>query len=203
MGNSRIVRFDATRNASGDASVVTEIDNAEQPVVSADARWLAYIREVGGRGSLWIRPIGGPQVSQSQPGADSEREIAGPQFDVREAALSTYSQVAFSSWQGSEYRLFTIDLPSGRITPFTSTGCSARYPAFSPDGRWIAFSCEKSGVWQLTAMNFVTGEKRQLTTADCNSVTPAWTRDSRSLIYATDCGRGLGMTALSKIEVVR
>ena len=197
--NSRVVRFEAAENASRGIAVVTEVDDGEQPAVSADGRWLAYIREVRGRGSLWIRPVDG---LESEGKSSSEREIAGPQYDVREDTFSPAGQVFFSSWQTKQYRLFSVDLRSGVIAELTSVGCSARYPAFSPDGQWIAFGCEKGGVWQLTSMNLLTGEKRQLTTADCNSVTPAWTRDSRSLIYATDCGRGLGIMALSKIEVV-
>lgn len=198
--NSRVVRFEATEKASKGAAIVTEVDEGEQPTVSADGHWLAYIREVRGRGSLWIRRVDGLE-SEVKPGG--EREIAGQQYDVREVAFSPEDQVVFSSWQTKQYRLFSIDLRTSLIAALTSVGCSARYPAFSPDGQWIAFSCERRGVWQLTAMNLRREEKHQLTTADCNSVTPAWTRDSRSLIYATDCGRGLGIMALSKIEVVR
>jgi len=52
-------------------------------------------------------------------------------------------------------------------------------------------------------MNRATAQQHQLTAGDCNSITPAWSPDSRSLIYATDCGRALGITALSKLNVVR
>lgn len=198
-GESRIVKFEATPGTPGNTAVVPEVDDAEEPVVSADGRWLAYVREVRGRGSLWIRPLG---ASQSHARWGIEHEMAGPQYDVREAAFSPEDQLFFSSWQAKQYRLLSVDSRSGVITALTSVGCSARYPAFSPDGQWIAFSCERSGVWQLTAMNLLTRVQRQLTSADCNSITPAWTRDSRSLIYATDCSRGLGTTALSEIEVV-
>jgi hypothetical protein len=198
--SSRIVRFEASADATGDEAVVTEAADAQQPAVSPDAKWLAYIREVRGRGSLWVRPLGGTQgESSSAP----ERELAGPEYDVREFGFSPDAQVFFSSWQTRQYRLYSVDSQSGAIAELTSARCSARYPALSPDGRWIAFSCERDGVWQLVAMNLRTAEQRQLTSADCNSITPAWTRDSKSLIYAADCGRALGVTALSKIDVVR
>jgi Tol biopolymer transport system component len=79
--------------------------------------------------------------------------------------------------------------------------CSARYPAISPDGKWMAFSCERGGTWQVQVMNFETGKQMQLTNADCNAVSPIWTLDSKELIYATDCGRGLGLTALAKLSL--
>jgi Tol biopolymer transport system component len=81
--------------------------------------------------------------------------------------------------------------------------CSARYPAISPDGEWLAFSCGQRGAWQIHVMNLHTREQVQLTKADCNSVTPVWTLDSKNLIYATDCGRGLGLTALAGLTVVQ
>jgi Tol biopolymer transport system component len=77
-----------------------------------------------------------------------------------------------------------------------------RYPAVSPDGRWLAFSEEDTGAWQLGIMNLATGEEHRLTNGDCNSVTPAWYADSETLVYAMDCGRGLGLTALFRILAV-
>jgi len=96
-----------------------------------------------------------------------------------------------------------VDTDSGGIKEMPAPGCSARYPAASGDGEWLAFSCEQTGTWQLHAMNLRTRSQTQLTDADCNSVSPAWTSDSKSLIYASDCGRGLGLTALAKLSVVR
>jgi Tol biopolymer transport system component len=51
-------------------------------------------------------------------------------------------------------------------------------------------------------MNLATGEEHRLTNSDCNSVTPAWYADSETLVYAMDCGRGLGLTALFRILAV-
>jgi hypothetical protein len=198
VGTSRIVRFEAARSVSDDAGII-DVDDGEQPVVSPDGRWLAFIREIHSRGSLWIRPL---DSLQSEARSNLEHQIAGPQYDVQDVAFSPDDQVVFSSWQATQYKFFSVDSGSGIIAPLALPGCSARYPAFSLDRQWMAFSCERHGVWQLTAMNLMTGEKRQLTTADCNSITPAWDLDSKSLIYATDCGRGRGLTALSKIDVV-
>lgn len=196
---SRIVRFDLVGTLRSNETVTTEIDDAEQPVVSTTGELLAYIREVRGRGSLWILPVARPEADTQ---SHSERQLAGPQYDVREAAFSPDSQLIFSSRQPDRYRLYSVSPQSGTATEFTSVNCSARYPAISPDGRWMAFSCEHGGVWQLVVMNRQTNEQHELTGGDCNSITPAWLSDSRNLIYATDCGRALGITALSKLSVV-
>jgi hypothetical protein len=196
---SRIVRFDPTGTPASGWTMTTEVNDAENPVISAHGDLLAYIREVRGRGSLWLHSptsqvVGTPSVPECQ--------LAGLQYDVREAAFSPDGEIVFSSWQLERYRLYAVNLQSGAVAELTSVMCSARYPAVSPDGEWMAFSCERGGVWQLMALKRSTGEQHQLTDADCNSITPAWTPDSKNLIYATDCGRALGITALSKLSVV-
>ena len=46
------------------------------------------------------------------------------------------------------------------------------------------------------------GEARRLTSADCNNISPAWRPDSRTLVYATDCARGVGLTTLAGLDAV-
>ncbi len=198
-GTSRIVRFDSSRELTHDGTMSTEALDAEEPIVSAQGKLLAYIREVRGRGSLWIRSLARAEGETRS----AERELAGTQYDVRDAAFSPEEQLIFSSWQPERYRLYSVDPKSGTVAELVSVTCSARYPAFSPDGQWLVFSCKRGWVWQLVAMNRATRDQRQLTSGDCNSITPAWFPDSRSLIYATDCGRALGITALSKLNVIR
>ena len=41
-----------------------------------------------------------------------------------------------------------------------------------------------------------------LTSGDCNAYSPMWD-DNHRLIYATDCGRGLGLTALASVAIER
>ncbi len=199
-GSSRIVRFDSSGPPLRNMIHPTEVADAGQPVVSPHAELLAYIREVRGRGSLWVRSLARVQgETQTNP----ERQMAGKQYDVRDAAFSPDGQIIFSSSQPGRYRLYSVRLDSGSVTELAAVACSARYPAFSPDGQWMTFSCQRDGVWQLVAMNRASSEQRQLTNGDCNSITPAWVSDSRSLVYATDCGRAPGITALSKLSVVR
>jgi hypothetical protein len=193
---SRIVRISPMTPVNSMADVTIEVEDAEQPVVSSDGELLAFMREVRGRSSLWIRQLKG------QPGVPDHR-IAGPDYDVREASFFPDHRVVFSSRRDGRFRLYMSSSVSAAIEEMSDPSCSARYPAISPDGRWIAFSCEQGGSWQLHSMNLQTGGQSQLTDGDCNCISPAWTLDSKNLIYATDCGRGLGMTALAKLSAFR
>ena len=64
-------------------------------------------------------------------------------------------------------------------------------PAFSPDGRNLAFvrvsETDVSEIFLLHLTNGLVpdGEPRQLTFADCYTVTPAWMPDGETIIYAS------------------
>jgi len=73
----------------------------------------------------------------------------------------------------------------------------------SPDGRWLAYAELDHGNWQLWLLALPGGERRRLTNADCNAISPAWRPDSKTLIYATDCGRGVALTALAELQLNR
>jgi Tol biopolymer transport system component len=194
-GGSRVVRFLAGDLGHEAVSVTAEAENAEEPVVSADGQMLAFLRAVRGRNSLWVQTIG---VDIDKPAA---HEILGKEYDARDASFATEHRILFSSNRTGRFALYLLAL-SGDVHQLPRPTCSARYPAMSPDGRWVAFSCEQGGSWQLRALDLRGGQELQLSTGDCNSINPAWTADSRRLIYATDCGRGLGLTALAEVTVL-
>lgn len=197
---SRIVSF-ALRSrmpVPGDGVVVAE--NAEKPAVSWDHEWLAFIRETKGRGTLWVKPIQS-NVSDMKS-VLSERRLSTADLDVLDITFGPRDQIIFSARQGGgQPALFTtnVDL-GGQHREYASK--PRRFPAVSPDGRWLAFSQLDHGYWQLWVQDPVSHAERSLTHSECNSVAPAWYPDSKHLVYATDCGRGFGLTALCGLQAV-
>jgi len=174
-----------------------EFADAEQPAVSPDGRWLTFIRQEGGRGSLW-RVDRGPRAERAtMPSAP--RRVVDPTYDVLDAAVWSDGTIVFAAARDSEAKLFSIDVAGGAIA---SLDIAARFPSISPDGLWLAYSHAEHGAWQLEVMKRATRERRRLTRGDCNSLTPAWTPDGANIAYASDCGRGLGATALSEMAFV-
>jgi Tol biopolymer transport system component len=51
-------------------------------------------------------------------------------------------------------------------------------------------------------MDLASRHQARVTDGDCNSVEPAWAADSRRIVYASDCGRALGRTALCALDDV-
>ena len=78
----------------------------------------------------------------------------------------------------------------------------ARYPAASPDGRWLAFSRMQRGNWNLALLDLHSGSVRGIADAECNTIEPAWEPDSKTILYSSDCGRALWFTAVSRRRIV-
>ena len=76
-------------------------------------------------------------------------------------------------------------------------------PSVSPDGRLLAFSCSATGARHIWVRDLKSGISRQLTHGFCNNDSPAWFADSGSILFASDCGRGLGLPALYRLKVTR
>ena len=54
---SKIIRVDLDVPVPIHQQMQIEVENGEQPVVSPDGQWLAFIREIRGRGGLWIKRL--------------------------------------------------------------------------------------------------------------------------------------------------
>ncbi len=197
--HSRVVPFPLDSDASMPGETVVEVEGAEKPAVSMDGQWLAFIRESKGRGTLWVKKL---QPRPSGAARDSlERQLSGGELNVLEAVFDPAGAIIFSGRRGGQPALF-LTRPEPSSIVLQSAPAPRRFPAASPDGRWLAFGQREGSHWQLWVQDRATGAERRLTDGDCNSTSPAWYPDSKHLVYATDCGRSFGLTALCRIEAV-
>lgn len=85
----------------------------------------------------------------------------------------------------SEEDLWTVPLYGG-IPRRLTTGLGAlTAPAFSPDGRWIAFSTEEEGHQEIALIEAMGGTSRRLTYLGANSHVAGWTPRGEVLISST------------------
>jgi hypothetical protein len=199
---SKIVRVDLDVPVAIQEQMQMVVENGEQPAVSPDGQWLAFIREIRGRGALWIKPLHPAEALETALAA--ERELVGSEYDVLEASFDSESrEIIFSAQpvgRNGGPSLFRTGLSPSTIAQITF-GSGARYPAFSADGAWMAYSRLEGGSWQICVKPIASGMERRITAGECNSIYPAWMPDSRELVYATDCGRGLSMTSLARVRI--
>lgn len=173
-------------------STHVEVNDAGVPVASPDGKWLAYLRFTKGAGAIWLRSLSQTGVADSL--------ITPASFDVEEMTFLPDGLLVFAGAENDRHPALYRVSRIGDIEPFDNA--ETRYPAVSPDGRWLAYSKLDGGVYHLWLRDLRDGSTHPLTSAQCNSISPAWQTDSKTLVYASDCGRALWFTALYRQRVV-
>jgi hypothetical protein len=166
--------------------------NAQDPMLSADGKSLAFLRGDRGRMQLMIHLL-------SAPSAQPDRTLTPPELNVYEASFLSDSAYAFAASDGSQPQIYLTD--AAHINAPIGLGVS-RYPALSPDGAWLAFSRNEGGVWNLWIRDQRTGAVRRIGNVPCNEIQPSWLADSKTILYSTDCGRNLWFTAIAQRKVI-
>ncbi len=174
-------------------SEVSAIFGGRDPAVSQDGRSLAFIRDDDGRGRLIERP-------SLQADSSADVELTPASLNVFEAAFHSASDYAFAASTGNQAPQIYLTSAAGVNVPLALG--ESRYPALSPDGRWLAYSRFDRGVWNLRIRDQLTGAIRRVGNVPCNEIQPSWMSDSKTLLYSTDCGRSLWFTAIARRKVI-
>ncbi len=78
-------------------------------------------------------------------------------------------------------------MEDGRAKRLTFEGIYNASPAWSPDGKKIAYSRSDAGPFNIWVMNSDGSETRQLT-FEGNSSSPSWSPDGRHIVFASASG---------------
>ena len=97
--------------------------------------------------------------------------------------------------------IFTVPIEKGGVRNLTrSSGAHDRFPAWSPDGRWIAYMSDQSGedeVW-LVAQDG-SAQPQQLTTGGTmQRYPPVWSPDGKKIAFGDKNGRVYVVTVATK-----
>jgi tricorn protease len=83
--------------------------------------------------------------------------------------------------------LFTVPAEKGDVRQLTATpGVFERYPAWSPDGKWVAYFADATGEYELyVKAQDGSGEPRQVTRGGHSfRYQPVWSPDSKQILFA-------------------
>jgi hypothetical protein len=171
----------------------TVIDDAEDPMISGDGQSLAFLRDDHGRGQLMVR-------SGFQSNSPTDVALTLSRLNVYEASFKSQTEYAFAAADERHAPQIYLNDATHSNSPLALG--EARYPALSPDGRWMAYSRLDHGAWNLWLRNERSGAISRIADVPCNQIEPAWEDDSKTLLYGTDCGRSLWFTAIARRRVI-
>lgn len=134
-----------------------------QPAWSPDGRWLAY--HSSRRGGIWIVPArGGVPRQVASLGSHPAWAPDGRRLVYQSDEFTDVTPSAFGAQSGST--LWIVDVAQGTPRPLTQAGTPPGghgVPAWSRDGRWIAFVAFDAGAsGGLWVLDVATGATRQV-----------------------------------------
>jgi tricorn protease len=113
---------------------------------------------------------------------------ARPEFKSVAQSIGSYSLSPSAARALVEARgnIFTIPAEHGSIRTLTTnhSGVHELNPAWSPDGKWIAYLSDKTGEFELYTRPQMGGEETRITTdGGVYRYGPVWSPDSKKLLY--------------------
>lgn len=166
--------------ASGAKTRLNGAGRQSAPFWSPDSQYLLYVDE-SERSVLWRRADG--------------RGRAG--VLLREPAVMWSftpdgTRLAYHRWSDeTSFDLWTVPVEitpdgprAGEPEPFLTTGAFENYPAFSPDGRWLAYCSNESGTWEVYVRAYPDDGSR-VRVSSGGGCMPAWPQGESRLFYQT------------------
>ncbi len=149
------------------------------PVWSPDGRYVAFL---GPGGGVWsVRSDG---ASKAQPLIQG-KDVLVPFSFTPDGKRLVYNEVN----PVTAYDIWTVPIESdgtglraGKPESFLQTPADERNPAFSPDGRWLAYSSNESGAYEVYVRAFPDkGGKWQISNA--GGAYPLWSSNGHELFF--------------------
>ena len=165
--------IDLTR---GTSSRLTAESHASFPVWTPDGQRLTLASAKEGSYSIYWRPLDGS--------APDERLLSGnwPNYPFSwspDGKVLAFVSVNPTTLQ--DIRVLSLEQKDGS-KPFLETQFREGAPAFSPDGKWIAYVSDESGRFEIYVRPFPgPGEKWPISLEGGNE--PVWPRNGRELFY--------------------
>jgi Tol biopolymer transport system component len=145
------------------------------PVWTPDGRRLTYVSDKTGRESIYWKSLDGT-VAEERLVATARASFP---FSWTRDGVLTFVQSNARTLQ--DLWLFRLDQKE-KTTPFLETPFAEGGPAFSPDGRWMAYVSGESGRNEICVRPFPgPGEKVTISTDGGNE--PVWAPSGREIFY--------------------
>lgn len=166
----------------------------DRPVWSPDGRQIAFLRRTGNQAcSVMLMPASGGSARKAADCRFGDMPDLGWHPDGRHLIAG-----GIVAEKGGAGAIHTLDLATGRWTRLAyekSDNDWDMMPAYSPDGRWIAFArnISLSDLWRMPAAG---GKPERLSNLRTNIHGIAWTPDGGALVFGRYLDGGVRISRL-------
>src|SRR4051812_7833991 len=181
----------------GDLRQITDSPARDRNVTySPDGKWIAYVSDRSGREEIYVSAVDGAGEPQKLTDVDALK--AGYSWSPDS------TQIAYTSSDG---KLRTVVVASRETKEITSSRYgNVGQPAWSPDGKWLAYS--KADVSRVTDIYLVPstgGEEKKVTFESFSESSPRFSPDGRKLFFtrndSTSFSQAAGLPSIQLFSV--
>jgi Tol biopolymer transport system component/DNA-binding winged helix-turn-helix (wHTH) protein len=169
-----------TGAAVGEPILLTQDTNRRKtaPNFSPDGSTIVYsMWKAGAPGELWLMDADGSNARQLTTG------LAGlPNW------LPDGQRVCVVSKDGTDFRMWAIEVKTGKQTVLSNQIFPIALGKLSPDGTLFAFNSNTDGTYNISTLPLAGGAARQLTFDQEMMGFPCWSRDSQWLAFEVKRG---------------
>jgi serine/threonine protein kinase/Tol biopolymer transport system component len=179
LGTINIWILDLAR-AAAPFRLTVDAGNDFDPVWSPDGAHVVFTSSRTGTSALYRRAADGS--GQDELVWKPERGVAAPDWS-RDGRFLAYA----SSGDVWVLPLGSSTVEGGKPIAFLQTSFTETHPAFSPDGRWLAYSSNESGQAEIYVQSFPAGGSKSRISMG-GGVQPRWRGDGREIFFLAPDG---------------
>ncbi len=151
------------------------------PSMSSDGKVIVFEENLG----FWKLDVGSGKTSEikfdiASDSKDNNFEVLTINGEADSYSLSPSTRRAVISAHGE---IFTIATDRGDVSRVTYSFWRDTLPAWSPDGKWVAFVSDQSGRDEVWVADTEGKNQKKLSDADTEKHSIGWLPDSKSLAY--------------------
>jgi WD40-like Beta Propeller Repeat len=171
-------------DGTGERRLTRDASDEFDPAWSADGKKIAFVRNDGGNRDIWtMNPDGSGQVRLTSDPASDRYPSWSPDGSAIAFRSNRRPSTSFDIWKmradGSDAVQITADSVLWAESLETD-------PAWSPDGRKIAFVSDRDGNREIYLADADGSSSRRLTTNPATDQFPAWSPDGSKIAFGSD-----------------
>ena len=170
--------------------------SATQPDWSPNGKRIVYVRVGGGPTQIFAVDV---RTGRTRHLVRSKRSDGAPAFSPRGDRIAFTRLISIPTDEDEPVfnnEIYVVRANGTKPVRLTRTNISDVDPAWSPNGRWIAYSAG-AGVHARICLMRTNGKGNRVLTHGSIDSEPTWSPDGRSIAYSHRAGRNAGIDVVS------
>lgn len=135
--------------------------------IQVNAQKIIFTQQINNNDNLMLIDEKGDITKlTNHPGKDSSPMVS-----------SDGKMVVFTSERVGWWKIWTLEIETGKTNQLTNSSSADYSPSWSPDGRSIVYTSTKDGNQEIYIMNANGSEKRNISNTSIDEVMPFWAKD--------------------------